>query len=288
MSNNRIQTALDMYQVNAPAFISVTRSISALITTAKIRGKDNPGVYLDAKYVDMIIEDISSYSEILAPLNARITNMGITMLSHRLSDTLHPMTHTEISNELQCLYDTLFREMFSTLILSIGSREIEFYSPKEPLFGREVSQKFPSIIYDIEQGGKCYACDLSTAAVYHWIRCLEAGIYALARSLRIPDPEKGAERNWSNRNKKIKEAIDKTWPNGRSLLPEAKLFRGIHSALDAMNNPYRNETMHLDAKYTCAEALHIFELVKGVMQKIASRMDEQGLPLVDGKKPYPV
>jgi hypothetical protein len=38
--------------------------------------------------------------------------------------------------------------------------------------------------------------------------------------------------------------------------------------------------MHLDVKYTAPEALHIFELVKGLMQKIASKMDENGNPNV--------
>ena len=46
----------------------------------------------------------------------------------------------------------------------------------------------------------------------------------------------------------------------------------------AMQNPYRNATMHLDQKYTEEEAKHVFEIVKGFMTKLASRCDENGDP----------
>jgi hypothetical protein len=80
----------------------------------------------------------------------------------------------------------------------------------------------------------------------------------------------------------IKDEIDRRWPlntPGR-LLADAKLFERTHAALHAMMNPYRNDTMHLDAKYTEAEAIHIFEVVKGFMTIVASRCDESGEPRV--------
>ncbi len=46
-----------------------------------------------------------------------------------------------------------------------------------------------------------------------------------------------------------------------------------------MQNPYRNATMHFDQNYTSEEALHIMEVVKGLMVRVSRRMDEDGLPL---------
>jgi len=37
--------------------------------------------------------------------------------------------------------------------------------------------------------------------------------------------------------------------------------------------------MHVETKYTPEEALHIFDAVKAFMKKVASRMDENGMPL---------
>ena len=60
---------------------------------------------------------------------------------------------------------------------------------------------------------------------------------------------------------------------------DAKLFDEAFGMVAAMANPYRNATMHLDSVYTLEDAKHVVELVKGFMKKIASRMDENGLPL---------
>ena len=60
---------------------------------------------------------------------------------------------------------------------------------------------------------------------------------------------------------------------------DGKLFNELIGSLKGMQNPYRNATMHLDNTYTEEDARHIFDMVKGVMKKIASRMDEAGLPL---------
>jgi hypothetical protein len=175
---------------------------------------------------------------------------------------------------------TLARELESTKLFALDAARCAFYDPTEPLFGVEVNTKFPSVVKDIADGGRAYACDLPTAAAFHWIRCLEAGARAVARSLQIPDPTKGKDRNWGNLNKSIADAIDAKWPRSTGRMAgDAKLFDEVLGALGAMANPYRNATMHFDASYTAGEAMHIFELVKGVMQRVASRIDEQGMPL---------
>ena len=46
-----------------------------------------------------------------------------------------------------------------------------------------------------------------------------------------------------------------------------------------MANPYRNATMHLDDMYTKDEARSLLELVRGYLQSVKARMDENGLPL---------
>jgi len=57
------------------------------------------------------------------------------------------------------------------------------------------------------------------------------------------------------------------------------LFEGLHATLDAVKNPWRNETMHVANKYTDDEAKHVFVAVEGFMKKLSARMDENGLPL---------
>ena len=155
------------------------------------------------------------------------------------------------------------------------------FQPDVPLFGSDVANKFATITYDIEECAKCIALQRATAAAFHSIRCLEAGIRALARCLSIPDPTKASGRNWGSMLKDIKDAIDKKWPtSSHRLSGDGEFFENAYAALASMQNPWRNATMHLDQKYTVEEARNIFEVVKGFMARLASRMDEDGLPKV--------
>jgi hypothetical protein len=78
----------------------------------------------------------------------------------------------------------------------------------------------------------------------------------------------------------IRVEIDRRWPPALIRSGgDAELFENAYAALSGMQNPWRNATMHLDQKYTLEEARHIFEIVNGLMRKLASRMDENGLPL---------
>jgi hypothetical protein len=164
--------------------------------------------------------------------------------------------------------------------LVIENKDHDLFQQSSPLFGDVVAAKFPSLIYEIEEAGKCLALDRSTASAFHSIRCLEAGIRALARSPGIPDPTRGADRSWANLLRDVKAELDRRWPPSTGRMNgDAKQFDETYAALAGMQNPYRNSTMHLDEKYTPDEARHIFAVVKGFMQTLANRMDEDGLPL---------
>lgn len=184
--------------------------------------------------------------------------------------------HRACGDVIACLRS----ETSITTAMLLPAESIRWYSPKTPLFGGQVDTNFPSLVYEIEESGKCLALGRSTAAAFHAIRSLEAGITAISRCLAIPDPTKGADRNWGAMLKKIQAELDRRWVGAASRMTgDGAVFEGLYGVLQALQNPYRNATMHFDQKYTTEEAKHIFEMVAGVMRKIASRMDENGLPL---------
>ena len=163
--------------------------------------------------------------------------------------------------------------------LSLSRRERDFYDAKEPRFGKDVAAKFLGVAYEIDEAGKCIALERSTAAAFHAIRCLEGGIRALSRCLVIPDPTRASDRNWGAILKSLKDEIDKRWPGSSTRLHgDGQFFDNAYAALAAIQNPWRNATMHLDQKYTLDEAQNIFEVVKGFMTRLASRCDENGDP----------
>ncbi|WP_435627530.1 hypothetical protein [Candidatus Ferrigenium straubiae] len=151
----------------------------------------------------------------------------------------------------------------------------EYFEPKAPLFGDEVHAKFNNVIYEISEAAKCLALGRSTASVFHLMRILEIALRAIHSCLGIEVALTGNERNWGNILARIREETAKRG-NGWA---EKTYFKEIYARLDAVKDAWRNNTMHVESIYTEQEAKILFDNTRALMQKIASRMDEHGLPL---------
>lgn len=194
--------------------------------------------------------------------------------------SVEPKSRTLLGSALGSVSSRMCDEMGGRLLLVVPADRVVHYEQPVPPFGTEVATKFSAATYEIEEAAKCLALDRTSASAFHSIRCLEAGIRALSRSLQIPDPTKAKDRNWGMMLSTLKKAIDDKWPtSSHRLSGEGEFFENAYAALAAMQNPWRNATMHLDQKYTEEEAQHIFEIVRGFMRKLASRLDENGQPL---------
>lgn len=185
----------------------------------------------------------------------------------------------EVQRRLFDIRSRMQDELAGVTFVAMNSRDRDYYEPSEPLFGSYVWHRFPSLDYEIDESAKCLALERSTASAFHSIRCLEGGIRALSRCLGIPDPTKAADRSWFKLLKVIKDAMDRRWPTTADRMSgDGKFFEEAYAALAAMQNPWRNATMHLDYKYSHDEAKHVFDVVGGFMRRVASRMDEDGEP----------
>lgn len=226
------------------------------------------------------IGQLNSLAEALEPLDTPVTKMAIREFREQLADqSKRPVTFSQGFKALTEISETLRRELAATRVFVLNGTKAEYFEPTKPHFGDNVSTKFPSLAYDISEAGKCLALDRSTAAAFHAIRSLECGITAISRCLAIPDPIKGADRNWGAMLGKIDTETKRRWNSAARMCGDGQIFEGIHGALAGMQNPHRNATMHFDQIYTAEDAKHVFDMVGGILRKIASRMDENGLPL---------
>ena len=195
--------------------------------------------------------------------NRDLTILGATL--HQLVKDLHYR-----------MIDDLKGQFF----LSVPADKVTYYQQDKLLFGNDVHTQFPSASFEMDEAGKCIALCRYTAAIFHLMRIMEISIRATARCLGIPDPVKPGDRNWGNILKDIKAGIDAKWPTQTARQSgDGHLFENIYASLDAVRNPWRNATMHVENKYTEEEAEHIFLAVRGFMIKLSARLDEQGLPL---------
>lgn len=262
-----------MLQFYAHEFVEITKALTLFRLGLRQMHGTKPVLPKDestAVSIEEIVERCRRVGMTLAAKQAErlleiIRDEGRTDATAEALDQAIVETQNRIADELELVH-----------FLSLTNEESQFYEPEFPLFGNDVSNKFPTASYEIEEAGKCIALGRSTAAVFHLMRVMEIGIGAIRRSLGIPDPIRPAERNWGVILKKIKDAIDQKSPWQAN---DKLLFDGAYASLDAVRVAWRNSTMHVENKYTTDEAKHLFAVVKGFMQKIASRMNELGKPL---------
>ncbi|WP_269713967.1 hypothetical protein [Caulobacter sp. NIBR2454] len=228
---------------------------------------------------DIILPYLESMrDELAAPIGAKTAIADIERLMGLLNSgkcdagTLRQKHHS--------IYSRLEDELTGTHFLWVETGLLAYFEGGASMYGEDVAAKFPSLIYDLDEAAKCLSLSRSTASAFHSLRCVEGGIMAMSRCLAIPDPLKGADRNWGALLRKIAEEMDKRWPKGSParMSGDGQLFENAYAALAAMQNPWRNATMHLEQKYTHEEAEHLLRVVRDFLQRLARRMDEDGQP----------
>jgi hypothetical protein len=222
-----------------------------------------------------IRKTLEALCEQLSSVEMNMSLKSATSLKEKIPDARQP---SSLQYDVDQLGGRIEDEIDMVFLLQLSAHERRMYEDKEP-FGSDVSTKFPSLAYEIEEAAKCLALGRSTASAFHSIRSLEAAIRATSRCLGIPDPTRAADRSWFKMLEAIKGELDRRWPTTSSKMSgDGRFFEEAYAALAAMQNPYRNATMHLDQIYTEEGARDIFNVVGGFMRKMAARLDENGDP----------
>lgn len=278
--NYRLTSLLDMYRFDAAAYHKAIGVITEALVLLKNASPQFAGHVLNEQSALGMLMNLRDLKQCVELLSVPATRIAIQEFEEKLDvNAQFPATFAHGIRLLTEISETLRREMKATQVFVLDSAKATYYDPPQSLFGADVAAKFPGLAYDLSEAGKCLALERSTAAAFHAIRALEGGITAMSRCLGIPDPTKGADRSWGAMLGKIDTEIKRRWDKAARMSGDGQTFEGLHGALAGMQNPYRNATMHLDQIYTAEDAKHVFEMVGGILRKIAFRMDESGLPL---------
>lgn len=177
---------------------------------------------------------------------------------------------TEMKGLLKELRTRIFDELNEREFLYVVPARVRFY--KEPmLMGKEVNDRFPKAIDDIEEAGKCLALGLGTACVMHTMRIMENGLSALANALGI-----SYAPSWDSYLKQISDKIAEKHKNKTAKWKrEQTFYRDLSGDLLTVKQAWRNPTMHIDRKYSAEEAEQIFNAAKSFMQRLAAHFTEK-------------
>ena len=227
----------------------------------------------DAVLPDDVIESIN---QSLPPLRQSCSDMGFVVSVFQIDRIIKRVNEKTSAREFKAmiteLHNRIQDEMRLTCLLQIQKDKLEFYNGVD-LFGSDVSSKFPSATFDIEEAGKCFALARNTACVMHLMRVIEIGLRAVATGLGIPQAE--LLPTWQAVISKI-EAQMRIASNKRDAdwLKIEPFYREIPAHLFAIKNAWRNPSMHVQTSYDEERALDIYNAVRGFMRYLATELSE--------------
>jgi len=230
--------------------------------------------------VAMIMPSLNNFESQANLLGANLAVRHSARLREELSKEPCQTTVGQATQWINEIEGRLADFLFDIKMFALNPQEVIFLGNADELMELSgFSLNFPNTSFEVEEAAKCLALGRHTASVFHAMRMLEIGIKALSKRLSIPDPTKPAEKNWGAILKAINDKIDELWPKGNRMPgSEGAAFEGLYATLDAVRNPWRNATMHVETIYAPHEAVHILRCSAFFMRKLSELSNEEGEP----------
>lgn len=277
---------LDMLELDATRLIGVVTEVRRLATVLEqdLAGADSSLDVGDVR--NRISETIRQMTEQLSLIGAQSAWVAANRLHAALADPGQIIRFHDLKVKVQDIESRFADHLSFVRLFVIHGEQLGLLGTPTELLGEPTASRFTSIWFDCEEAAKCICVQRPTAAVFHAMRMLEIGIRAFSARLGIPDPVKSADRNWGVILKSIKAKIDQEFPAAkRGPNSEGVFLEGLYATLDAVKNPWRNATMHVEGIYTDTQARFILICTINFIQTMASSFDEKGEPVEDGSLP---
>lgn len=268
---DRFLELAQLLEISARPFLSAVaavRDIRFVVSNIPIEEQDK---FLGADDVMIIEQHLQGMIDAINAISARSALRSAERLQSAIEGPSPTLSYVELNAALEDI-ESRFADHLEDIKMFVVSDEKAKYLDDD-IMPMEIWVHFPSATFEVEESAKCIALGRHTASVFHCMRVLEIGIRAFARSLKIDDPVKPADRNWGVMLKKLKDSIDALRVNNRK---KAEMLDGIYATLDAVRGPWRNATMHVDNVYAPHDAVHIYNCTEYFMKSLAQHCDEDG------------
>ena len=273
----------DMLELNAKSFIEAISEMRRIATVLESLPIQDPNELVGISTRQSLLPTAEKIAFAVAQVGAKSAWVAADRFKQEMEGAAD-LTGPHILRRVQDIELRFADHLDFIRLFVIHDDKVGLMSGADALLGEDCATKFPSLWYDCEEAAKCLCLGRATACVFHSMRMLEGAIRALARRLDIPDPLTSNERNWGAMLRSIKEKVDNLYPaKGRLAGSEGAYLDGVYVSLDAIKNPWRNATMHVENVYTEEEARHILTCSALLIQKMSEGFDENG---VAGSDPF--
>ncbi|RST31656.1 hypothetical protein HMF7854_13040 [Sphingomonas ginkgonis] len=268
-----------MLELNALPFLGAATTMARLhsILTNLAEDHGDESASGSAKTVNPILDKFKAEA---AAIGARLAVKAVDRLSAALQAPECTLSVKDLTAAIFQIESRFADYLEDVQFFALSEHESAMMGSADTLVAMDgFSVLFPAASFEAEEAAKCIALGRHTAAVFHSMRMLEIGIKALAKRLSIPSPTKSAEKNWKFILDSIRAKVDELYPAGKRLPhSEGAAFEDLLVNLEAVRNPWRNATMHVENIYAPHEALHITRCSTFFMVKLSSLTDEAGCP----------
>lgn len=267
-----------MLELNAANFVTASDELARVKSIIDSNFDDaTKNSTVDQPLCERMMVDLRHLMESLLTIGAKIAWMAAEDLRVALADPQCAVTYAQISGAVTDVKSRLKHELSFVKMYVINGDRMNLLGGADVLLGQPTADRFKSLWFDCEEAAKCLVLGRPTASVFHAMRMLEIAIAALGKRLEIADPVKTAQRNWGEMLKQIKEAMDIKHPKAKRLAEtEGAFLESVYVSLDAVKNPWRNATMHVDQIYIESEAFHILSCSATLVQKMSTGFDQDG------------
>lgn len=257
---SQLVSLLDMLRVYAQKYIELGRWMHELGGRLYMAEDepDDPGRPLSPEDKSALLVHIDK----LAQLSARL---GLKVSQQQWERALKDPPQT--SREFEILQNVLESELRNQLFLFVPSERALYFEAQTSF------PSFPSATKELVRAGNCFAVAEFAASVFHSMRAVEIALTAVYACMGLVQPATG-NKSWGTYCNGIRDAMTskgKTWPK----LDE---FQEILTTLVNVKDGWRNKSMHVDASYSEEDAKRILQAVTFFIEKVSSKMDEQGNP----------
>ena len=244
----------------------------------------NQQIVLDRRDYDGLVACVSSLASASHDLGWNVTESAAQSaiegmgLCEKVGDCFgfRDASAGRVQGPLKVLVKCLEHESSLKVALVLAADKAELLNPKTPIFGSVVREQFPKAKFEVDEAAKCLAFGRATATIFHLMRVMEIALGAIHSCLGIPIALQGVDRNWGKILGRINYEVTKR-SKGKAWA-ERDYFKEIYARLDAIKDAWRNQTMHVENVYTEQEAQILFDDTRALMEKIAARMDQRGVP----------
>ncbi|MGB0064554.1 MAG: hypothetical protein WBP85_08930 [Terracidiphilus sp.] len=168
-------------------------------------------------------------------------------------------------------------ELAARLFFGLPSGRAKYFSDAREGW-KEVIERFPETVGDIEEMSKCFALSRYPGAVFHSLLIVECGVLHLGAYIEVTDPKRG----WDATCRKLKALVD----GGRNTLPPKlachfEFLEQVNQCIQTMKHAWRNKVNHVEGKlavlrseFTPDISEEIMMASRAFMRRLATEMPE--------------